>query len=54
MSLSRVRKLLKRKGSKSRKKLRPNLLAKKQTFSAGMGQKTPASYGKPVKAVDVF
>jgi hypothetical protein len=27
---------------------------KKQASSAGMGQKTPASYDKPVEAVYVF
>ncbi|KAG2195802.1 hypothetical protein INT46_004418, partial [Mucor plumbeus] len=52
MSLSGVRKLLKRMGFKPRRKLRPTLSAKKQASSAGMGQKTPSSYGRPVEAVD--
>ena len=55
MSLSGVRKLLKRMGFKPRRKIKTNFISKKkQASSADMGQKTPASYGKPVEAVGVF
>ncbi|KAG2189840.1 hypothetical protein INT46_005561 [Mucor plumbeus] len=55
MSLSGVRKLLKRMGFELRRKIKTNFISKKkQTSSAGMDQKTPASYGRPVEAVGVF
>ena len=55
MSLSGVRKLLKRMGIKQRRKSKTNFISKKkQASSAGMGQKAPASYGRPVEAVGVF
>ncbi|KAG2189851.1 hypothetical protein INT46_011683 [Mucor plumbeus] len=45
MSLSGVRKLLKRMGFKLRRKIKTNFISKKKpASSAGMGQKTPASY----------
>jgi hypothetical protein len=42
-------------GFKPRKKIKANFISKKnQASSAGMGQKTPEPYGKPVEAVGVF
>jgi hypothetical protein len=55
MSFSGVRKLFKRMGFKPRREIKANFISKKKrTSSAGMGQKTPASYGRPVEAVGVF
>ncbi|KAG2212053.1 hypothetical protein INT46_009427 [Mucor plumbeus] len=53
MSLSGVRKLLKRIGFKPRRKIKTNFISKKkQVSSAGMGQKTLASYDGLVEALD--
>ncbi|KAG2189583.1 hypothetical protein INT46_009450 [Mucor plumbeus] len=53
MSLSGVRKLLKRMGFKPKRKIKTNFISKKkQASSAGMGQKTPESYGRPVEATE--
>jgi hypothetical protein len=55
VSLSGVRKLLKIMGFKPRRKIKTNfIIKKKQASSAGMGQKTLTSYGKPVEAVGAF
>ena len=55
VSMSVVRNLLKRMDFKQRRKIKTNFISKKkQSSSAGMGQKTPASYGRPVEAVGVF
>ncbi|KAG2196483.1 hypothetical protein INT46_001228 [Mucor plumbeus] len=39
-------------GIKPRRKVKTNFISKNQASSAGMGQKLPASCGRPVEAVD--
>jgi len=39
---------------KPRRKVKTNFISKNQASSAGMGQKLPASCGRPVEAVGVF
>ena len=54
LSLSGIRKLLKRMGFKFRKNYDQLCQRKQQASSTGMGQKTPTPHGKLVGAVGIF